>query len=198
MNLFPWFIEDIFSLSGSGFTLLLTCTRLHHLEGTCGWAPRACQGRRRSCSRGLAVVGKVSAPAGFCLFDKAPLHAPLRKAGANLKSQTKDGQGSSLSSPLCQCGTDSRGEQMTLLRLERKYVAELIAGVRVGQCLNCKSISAVCSVAFAFDCKLSASLLLGLKDWNPCLLQESASAELRAVAGIAFHTNCQCRQWRPS
>lgn len=52
------------------------------------------------------------------------------------------------------------------------------------------------SVAFAFDCKLSACLLLGLKDGDSCLLQELVSAEFRVVAGIAFHMNRQCRQWR--
>lgn len=39
-------------------------------------------------------------------------------------------------------------------------------------------------------------LLLGLKVWDSCLLQELLSAELGAVAGIAFHMNCWCRQWR--
>lgn len=64
-------------------------------------------GACRSRSRGLAAVGKVSAPAGFCLFDKATSVDSSGKAGADFKSQTNDRQGKVLSSPLCQPGTDS-------------------------------------------------------------------------------------------
>lgn len=60
-----------------------------------------------------AAVGKISTPIRFCLFDKAALCASPWKTETNLTSQTNDKQENILSSPLCQCGTDSQGEQMT-------------------------------------------------------------------------------------
>lgn len=85
---------------------------------------------------------------------------------------------------------------MTYPRLERKYMAKLITGMSVVQYINCKSVSAVCSVGFAFNWKLSASVLLRLKDWDSCLLQKLVSAGVRVVAGNVFYPDCHCMRWR--
>lgn len=170
MNFFLWIIVDIFPFSGSGFTLWLPCITWRAHVGGCHWGSHAREGL--STSRAL-------------FFDKATPVCSSQKAGANFRSQTNDRQGSTLSSLLCQCGTDSP-EQMTEAGRKIK-VAELISGMRAEQCIDCKSISALCSVAFTFDCKLPAWLLTGLEDWDSCLLQELGSAELRAVRHCLPH-----------
>lgn len=143
MNLFSLVCWGCFFHSqGQGW---LYCWHVHSSYGEHVWV-----GGCRWHSSGPSAVGMSQHHRDSARVTKPPLCAPPGKVGGDFESQPNGRQGRALSYPLCQHGTDPRGEWMTSLRLEGECEAE---SMRAVWCINCKSSSAGCSVAS--DCKLS-------------------------------------------